>query len=300
MMIHKILTEWALMVGLLLNAFPVHASLTSEITHTESRIYHLQSQQTHPVNKVFKQWAQADVLYLAETHDRPDDHAAQLEILRSLRQHRPQLVIGMEMFQRPYQTVLNQYIAGKLSEAELVEQTQYSKRWGYPWALYAAILQFAKAHQLPVIALNTPSEVTRKVARAGFDSLTIPDRQWIPPQSEIRLEPDRYRQRVRQIYDEIHQGKGNSDGFERFFLAQVLWDETMAESVSKALATYPNALVVVLAGQGHILYGDGIPNRVARRVLSRSRSLNQVSVVLNPSPELQTERAIADYFWYSR
>jgi uncharacterized iron-regulated protein len=206
----------------------------------------------------------------------------------------------MEMFQRPFQGFLNQYLAGQISEAELRQKTEYDQRWGYDWELYAPILRFARQHQIPVKALNTPSEVTRKVARNGIDRLTFADRQWIPPRSSILAAPPAYRQRIQQIYDEMHQGKGNSANFDKFFLAQVLWDETMAEVIAQTLQRSPQSLMVVLAGQGHILYGHGIPERVARRLNPKRRQpLQQVSILLNPPESLQREPGIADYIWVS-
>jgi len=239
--------------------------------------------------------AQLNVVYLGETHDRAADHQAQLEILQTLHQKQPRLIIAMEMFQRPYQVALDRYLKGEISEAELVEQSQYKTRWGFDWELYAPILRFAKAQQLPVIALNTPSEVTRKVARQGLESLSPAERRFIPPLSAIALGPDAYRQRLQDVFEAIHQGKTNSVNFDYFFQAQVLWDETMAERIAQVQQQNPDALVVVLVGQGHLFFGDGIPQRVARR----RPMVKQATVLLNPAEEVRTELQppIADYFW---
>ena len=281
-------------LGVLLG-FPGQAIAGTPVTPiaAQPQVTRPRSPQPLDTQVVLKQLAQSNVVYLGETHDRPDDHADQLSILQSLSQDRPNLVIGMEMFQQPYQGAIDSYLAGKLNETELQAQTQYAKRWGFDWEFYAPILRFAKENKIPVIALNTPSEVTRKVARTGLDSLTTDDRRYIPPTREIVVGPANYRDRIRQIYDEAHQGKGNSQGFDRFFQAQVLWDETMADRIARSLRQQPNALVVVLVGQGHLLYGDGIPDRVKRR----RPKLTQSSVLLNPSAEVRQEPDIADYFW---
>jgi len=238
--------------------------------------------------------AQAHVVYLAETHDRPEDHQAQLQIIQALHQQRPDLVIGMEMFQQPYQPTLNRYLAGQLTEAQLQAATQYQQRWGFPWEFYAPVLRFAQANQVPVVALNLPSEITRTVARTGLGGLTIAERQAIP--DDILKGPDSYRDRLLSFYHNNHQGHGNSAGFERFFLAQVLWDETMANRIAELIKANPRQLVVVLVGQGHVNYGEGIPDRVARRL--SSPSLKQVSILLSPTQEQVQDKAIADYFWY--
>ena len=238
----------------------------------------------------------ADVVYLGEIHDSEADAAAKLEILQKLYQNNPRLAIGMEMFQRPYQKFIDDYLAGKISETELVELTEYERRWGFPWEYYAPLLRFAKANGLRVIALNAPSEAVRQVARGGWESLTTEQREWVPPLADIRTDIDDYRQMIYQVYDEMHQGHGNSESFERFFLVQVLWDETMAASIADFIATNPNYQVVVVAGQGHVMYGYGIPSRVARR----RDGLVQRSLLLSPAnmPERDgNNQPIADFFW---
>lgn len=237
----------------------------------------------------------ADIIYLGETHDSRADHRAQLEILRSLHAKNPQLAIGMEMFQRPFQTVINAYLAGNLSEAELVEKSEYERRWGFPWEYYAPILRFAKEKQLPVLALNAPSEVVRKVAREGLETLSDRERQYLPPLEEIRTDDPDYRAMLAAVF-EHHAGHGHSNSFDRFFSAQVVWDETMAETIVQFYRANPERQVVVLAGKGHVVYGYGIPSRVERRL--SDRALRQETVWLGSEPAgLRDRDRAADHFW---
>ncbi|MGA7954350.1 MAG: ChaN family lipoprotein [Gloeobacterales cyanobacterium] len=254
--------------------------------------------------EVIQDLAQANVVYLGETHDSAEDHKAQLYIIQQLYEKDPRMAIGMEMFQRPYQLVLDNYLQGKLTEAALQKQSQYKKRWGYPWENYAPILQFAKEKKLPVLALNTPSEVTTKVSRKGLRSLKAADTKFIPPISQIRTDNLKYRESLEEVYKDVHEkGKAKDPSqFARFFQAQVLWDETMAEVIAQFLKRNPGFYVVVLAGQGHIVYGYGIPSRVARRINSISiKTVVQRSVLLNPTEETPQEKSdIANYFWNNR
>ena len=96
------------------------------------------------------------VVFVGESHDRYDHHLAQLEIIRSLHALHPRLAIGMEAFQQPFQTVLDDYIAGRLSEREMLRDSEYYTRWRFDYRLYAPILRYAREHQLPVVALNLP------------------------------------------------------------------------------------------------------------------------------------------------
>ncbi|MDH4100990.1 MAG: ChaN family lipoprotein, partial [Nitrospirota bacterium] len=57
----------------------------------------------------------------------------------------------------------------------------------------------------------------------------------------------------------------HGSGVERFLQVQLLWDETMAESVANYLKANRDHKMVVLAGGGHVQYGLGIPKRAFRR-----------------------------------
>ncbi|WP_326520689.1 ChaN family lipoprotein [Leptothoe spongobia] len=237
--------------------------------------------------------AQADVIYLGETHTDAADHMAQLEIITAMHQARGDIAIGLEMFQRPFQSVLDQYIAGEITEADLVEQSEYETRWGFAWELYAPIMRYAQNNQIPLIALNTPREITKKVARQGLASLTGDDWQYIPPIDEIDTSDENYQAMLAQVFGH-HGGHGNSGpSFENFFAAQVLWDETMAASVADYVIAAPDTQVIVLAGEGHIVFDFGIPSRVERRL---GEDLVSHSVLLNPT---STSPELADFFWFS-
>jgi uncharacterized iron-regulated protein len=243
--------------------------------------------------EIIQALSQAKVIYLAEIHDRSADHEAQLEIITQLHQRNPNIAIALEMFQRPFQDVLDQYLAGEISETELIAQTEYQERWGYDWEMYAPIVRFAKAHNLPLLALNTPSEVTRQVAQAGLESLSPAQQEQIPPLAEINLDNSDYRRRLQEIYQQ-HAAHGSSDSFERFLAAQVLWDETMAEKIATFVQDNPDAQVIVLAGRGHVIYGHGIPSRVARRV--NLPNFKQSSVLFSVPTE-EVEAGMTDYVW---
>ncbi len=238
----------------------------------------------------------ASVVYLGENHDRDVDRQQQLAILQALFQHKPQLAIGLEMFQRPAQPLLDLYLAGKITAAQLRQQSEFDKRWGYKWESYAPLLEFAKANRLPVIALNTPTEITRKAAKQGLESLTPTELQYIPPIADIDRSNLAYQRMILGSYQQ-HAGivSISSKSFDRFYTAQLLWDETMAERVAEFVKQNPDRQMVIIAGSSHIIYGYGIPDRVMRRMGKNSR-FTQKTVLLNHNPDAQ-QPAPADFIW---
>ena len=210
-----------------------------------------------------------DVVYLGENHDNPQHHLRQLKIITQLHQDNPrtELAIGMEMFQRPFQPVLNRYLAQEISEAEFKQQTEYDTRWGFDWEFYAPILRYARQQQISLIALNTPTEITRKVAETGIASLEGSDFRYIPPLTAIELDNPGYRQKLEEVYlQHVEDGQANSENLDNFFAAQVLWDETMAEAIALYYQNNPQSQIVILVGQAHLSDDYGIPDRVKRRI----------------------------------
>jgi uncharacterized iron-regulated protein len=233
--------------------------------------------------------AEQRVVFIGETHDRFDHHLTQLEIIRRLHAIHPRLAIGMEAFQQPFQGVLDDYIAGNQSEAEMLRATEYFTRWRFDYRLYAPILRYARAHRLPVIALNLPAELTRKVGREGVAALTAAERAQLP--AEIDRSDTAYEGRLREVFNQ-HPDSGG--GFENFRDVQLLWDEGMAERAVEYLVAHPDHHMVILAGSGHLARGSGIPRRLA----TESRALppaGTLGVVLDDTGEVPTvESCLSD------
>lgn len=231
------------------------------------------------------------VVYVGEYHDRFSNHAVQLEVIKTLHRKNKTLAIGMEMFQRPFQRVLDEYIAGTIDERAMLKGTEYFKRWGADYNLYRSILTFAREQKIPVIALNIQSETVHKVSQGGIGSLSGEEVKEIPPLMDFSDE--NYRARLYEDFQNHEGPKGMN--FDSFYQSQILWDESMSQSIDDFLKGRPvfqkDGLVVILAGNGHLAYGSGIPKRTFRR-----NGLDY-AIILN---DMDAEKCIADYLIYPR
>ena len=211
--------------------------------------------------EVIQQVADKKIIYVGEIHDRYSHHLVQLEIIQALHARGKKVAIGMEMFQRPFQSALDDYISGRIGEKEFLKGSKYFKSWQFDYNLYRPILQFARAEKIPVVALNILREVPEKVGRDGLDSLSEEEKRLIP--SEMDFSDRAYRKRLEEVFQEHPAPEVKN--FDFFYQAQILWDETMAESIDRFLKKNLDLQMVVLAGTGHLAYGSGIPHRTARR-----------------------------------
>ncbi len=201
------------------------------------------------------------IVYVGEYHDRFAHHNVQLRIIKGLFRKDPKIAVGMEMFQRPFQKTLDEYVGGSIDEREFLKKSEYFKRWGFDYNLYKPILDFARTEKVPVVALNLSREVTDKVSKTGMDSLTDDERKDVPKLMDFS--DMEYRDRLRQVFDQ-HE-TASERNFDFFLQAQILWDEGMARSIDEYLRKYPDQRMVVMAGVGHLAYGSGVPKRTFRR-----------------------------------
>ncbi len=214
-----------------------------------------------PPAEVLARLEAARVVYVGELHDSPDSHALELAVIRALSDRDPSVAVGLEMVQRPFQAGLDDYIAGRTSEAQLLTAIEWAARWGFTFDLYRAIFKLARARHLPLRALNARMELTRRIGREGLAALTPAETAELP---EMDANDPAHRALVLSMLGD-HPGLDDAMR-ERFYQAQLVWDETMATEVARALSA-PDAPrhLVVLAGTGHVRAGLGIPKRAARR-----------------------------------
>jgi uncharacterized iron-regulated protein len=227
------------------------------------------------------------IVYVGEEHTNYAHHAVQLEIIKGLLEKDKKIAIGMEMFQRPYQAVLDDYVNGAIDRKTFLKKTEYFTRWRFDYELYKPIIDYARENKIPVIALNIEREIVDLVSKNGLDALP-PDLKANVPH-DMDFSDDQYRERLRKVFSEHKSLKDRN--FDFFFQSQILWDETMSQSVDRYLSAHSDYRMVILAGSGHLLYGSGIPQRTCRR--------NGLSYAVILS-DADLDKDIADYVVFPR
>src|SRR5690606_16776430 len=225
----------------------------------------------------------AAVICVGEEHTNPHHHWAQLHILDELGRERSgaSMALGMEMFQRPFQGVLDDYAAGRIDERALRERTGWAERWGYDFALYRPMVAMAAERGMSILALNISKELRKRVARQGLEGLGEAERAELP---ELDLDDARHRAWFDELMAEIggHGSEaGDEDGPEaaaraqRIYTVQVLWGETMAETAARWVVAARGRQVIILAGNGHC-HDSAIVGRVRRRGVDQVVSVRPV------------------------
>ncbi|MCP4363941.1 MAG: PDZ domain-containing protein [Planctomycetes bacterium] len=221
--------------------------------------------------------SQSKIIYVGETHTDYGAHLLQLQVIQALREQMEQegqgtnLVIGLEMFPRTSQPVLDGYINGTIAtEEDFLRLSDYYEVWGYDYRMYRNIINYAKAHRIPILALNLDKKIVSTVFRKGSTDELTPEQQAEAAQDRD-LDLAGYQERLAQIHA-LHKEQDEKN-FGGFLQAQAIWDETMAESITDYLRLHPEKKMVVLAGTGHVYKDSAIPARVSRRMPGRQSVL---------------------------
>lgn len=242
--------------------------------------------------ELWERLATSRIICFGEKHDSPEHHFAQRRALeelatRSAAAQRP-LGVGFEMFQRPFQPALTGFVAGTLPEEQFLTDSEYRERWGFDFALYRPLLATAREFSLEALALNAPKELTRKVGRDGLGALDASEAKQLP---ELDLGNANHKAYFDAAMGD-HPMPAGGPSLENMYAAQVVWDETMAETAARWLAkSGDTSQLIVFAGAGHC-HQTAIPARISRRL--NLPVLSVTPVLQSELPELE-DRQLYDW-----
>ena len=229
--------------------------------------------------------ANNSVVLLGESHDKADHHRWQLHTLSALYGRVERMVIGFEAFPRRLQPVLDNWIAGKLTADAFLKASEWQKVWGFDSDLYMPLFQFARLHNIPMIALNVERELVSRVGEQGWAAVPAKQREGVSdpapasPAYERQLahvfeEKRQLRNEETEPGDGAHEEAGRNPaeralaevmrepGFRRFVEAQLTWDRAMAEALAAARRDFPGATIAGVIGSGHVADAYGVPHQL--------------------------------------
>ena len=241
----------------------------------------------------------SDVVYIGETHDQPLDHQAQLEALKAMRIARGQkIAVGFEMLDLTQQAALDDYAAGKLGEADFLARTGWADNWGFDFAMYRPVFEFVRQNKLRALALNVPRAVVAKIARGGLESLSADERKLLPETVALPHNA-RYNDYLKASFGGHGEQTVQGMTLENYQASMAAWNEGMGARIADFLAANPGYEVLVLAGNGHLMYNAGIQASVK----SSAKDLRQASFYTEdartcPDAIQAGHKDIANYVWY--
>src|SRR6266481_5170749 len=141
--------------------------------------------------------AKAAVVLLGESHTDADHHRWQLHTLAGLHGRGGKIVIGFEAFPRRLQSVLDDWVEGKLTDEAFLKASEWRQVWGYDAAFYMPLFQFARLNRIPMIALNVERKLVSQVGRQGWASVPPSEREGLSDPAPAALD---YQRELARVY----------------------------------------------------------------------------------------------------
>jgi uncharacterized iron-regulated protein len=172
------------------------------------------------------------------------------------------VVVAMEMFERDVQPIVERYAAGAITEEEFLKQSR-------PWPRYATdyrpLIEFARAHKLPIVASNVPRGIAADVGKTGMAAIDKLGANRGLAARELECPTSG------SYFDRFAKAMGAHAGTTpNFYFAQCVKDETMGEAVADAFhKTTGRVTIVHVNGAFHSDFSEGTAASAARRMPGR-------------------------------
>jgi uncharacterized iron-regulated protein len=239
-------------------------------------------------DKMIEAAASSDIVMLGEVHPHVEHHRWQLAAIAALHGRHPDMVLGFEAFPRAVQPALDRWVAGDLSEDAFLQETAWTRNWGFDPELYLPMFHFARLHKVPVVALNVERDFVSRIRDEGLENIPEAERRGL---TEPKAPSEAYVESLAEVFGQhLDVGGGpqaeEADGadqaneeqsgqapsaaddirddprFQRFVKVQTTWDRAMAQALAEASARPDAPLVVGVLGSGHLERGFGVPHQL--------------------------------------
>lgn len=182
--------------------------------------------------KVMKELADYDVVFIGEHHDNSINHWLEKKITEAIfDKKKGQIILGAEMFERDNQNTIDSYLAGIIDPKVLKDSVRLWKNYETD---YRPLVDFAKDKKLKFIATNVPRKYASQTSKNGIESLNqLPEneKKFIAKLPiEVTLETPGYKEMKSLMGDHMDELK-----LMNFISAQAIKDATMAESIFQNL-----------------------------------------------------------------
>jgi uncharacterized iron-regulated protein len=201
-----------------------------------------------------QQAAAARFVLLGETHDHPDHHRLQGEIIASLSSTPPGPAVAYEMLDPASQTRIDEFVAARSGDVDAFAQLVAWADSGWPeWSLYRPAFEPVIEAGLPILAAQFPREQSRRFMSEGLAML--------PPETVTRygLEQALPSELLEPALDEMfasHCEQVAREQLTPMVEIQRIRDAVMADALLRGAEQQGRAVLV--AGTGHTR-ASGVP-----------------------------------------
>ena len=233
----------------------------------------------------------SDIIYIGETADQ----LAQLEALKAMREARgTKIAVGFEALNILLQPVLDNYAAGKISEEEFLQKTDWQNQ-GVDFARYKPIFDFIIQNKLKALALNIPKEIISKIEREGLSALNDDDKKILPAPVSVT----KHKKYLEFLKASLGASTAGEPAWDNRLAAVSARNEGSGARIADFINANPGWSVLVTAGNDRLIYNAAIPASVKTRTVKlRQTSFYTQDGAKCPGVLPKEKKDLANYIWY--
>ncbi|WP_411821578.1 ChaN family lipoprotein [Leptospira sp. 'Mane'] len=228
------LLKWVGLFGFLALVLPVVAEeeiATFKVWNSKTKSY-------GNVSEILLQAEGYDVVIWGEEHDDAEGHKAQLDFFKKFTFGFPKVTLSLEMLEKDQQLILDEYVKNIIPERQLLSGSSHWKNFASD---YFPLVKHAKESSSFVVCANPPRRYVNAVARKGMNAYSDFSNEvhhWIPEAHTLgqNISPV-YQIKLSSMFQVDHSQdpkvSSNMPSPENMILAQFMWDQGMAESISR-------------------------------------------------------------------
>ncbi|RNL56522.1 ChaN family lipoprotein [Pedobacter jejuensis] len=224
--------------------FTASTTLFAQNISDNYKIYDVKKQKIIAISDIIADMDKADVLFFGEDHNDSIGHYLEAEIFKQLYQKYPKkTAASFEMFYTDTQPVIDEYLAGLISEKNFIKEARVWPNYKD----YRPLIEYAKENKIDVIGGNAATRYSNAVTKSGLETLKD-----FPKGSSSFLPPLPIDTALGRYYEKFGESMGgHGTGTMKIYQTQNLWDATMAWNIDKYLKAHNGFKILQLNGRFH-------------------------------------------------
>jgi uncharacterized iron-regulated protein len=258
----------------LLALFAAASCLAEPVDRQNVSVFNGETGERYTWAALFNAMEDADVLIIGESHSDAPGHALQAQMIQQAVGRWEGVRLSLEEFDRSQQQALDDYMAGRITGAELKAVRDFvdpdvRRNW-MDWSLPK--FEAARSGGAQLLAANAPLKYSRMVRNLGCDNLPdmpVEERAMFDCPS-VAIEAE-YKQRFdRRLRGVARNNKASGlkelkeEQISRMFRAHRVWDATMAATIVNARTT-GDGKIIHIVGNFHSDFNGGLIQEIRVR-----------------------------------
>jgi len=203
-----------------------YVSIAQDTAAYNYKVFDSKANKEISLEQLSKKLKKIDVAFFGEEHNDSIGHVLEYDLLDLMVSRFREVALSMEMFQSDVQLILDEYLQNLITEKNFAKD---AKLWNN-YKDYERLIDYAKKHNLTVLAANAPSRYTNRVTQNGLESLTD-----LSDAAKVLIAPlpiDTLSGRYYEKFTELMGGHQRLHNL-NMYQSQNLWDATMAYRISQ-------------------------------------------------------------------